>query len=223
MLRVGIIDSGLPTSYNFAVVEAKDFTGTLTTTDQLGHGTAVTRIISNKLSADIISARVFHDKLVCTPSQIADAIQWLITMKVNIINMSFGLRNDRSVLREACEKALDKKILLVAAAPSQGDPVYPSNYSGIIRATGDARCKQGEVSWLRSEQADFGGYSGKPHLGPAGASIGCASVTAFIAQIKVKHPYYSQHSITEALMQQASYQGTQRNNQKIVVRHGNDK
>lgn len=33
MLKVGIIDSGLPTSYDFTVVEAQDFTGTATTTD----------------------------------------------------------------------------------------------------------------------------------------------------------------------------------------------
>lgn len=159
----------------------------------------------------------------CTPSQIADAILWLISMKVDIINMSFGLRNNLSILREACEQALDKKILLVSAAPFQGEPVYPSNYKNIIRATGDARCKQGEVSWLHSEQADFGGYSGKPHLGPAGASIGCASVTAYIAQIKVQYPHYNQHSIIETLIQQVSYQGTQRNSQKIAVRHDNDK
>ena len=212
MLKVGIIDSGLPTSYGFSVLDTHDFTGASNTTDQLGHGTAVTNIISNNLSADIVSARVFHDKLVCTPSQIADAIQWLISMNVNIINMSFGLRNDRSVLRDACEQALGSNIILVAAAPSQGEPVYPSNYKGIIRATGDARCKQGEISWLNSEQADFGGYSGTPHLGPAGASIGCASVSACISQLKVQHPHDNQHALMDKLIQQSSYQGTQRKN-----------
>lgn len=209
MLKVGIIDSGLPAFCGISVLSAQDFTNTSSTTDQLGHGTAVTNIISHNLSADIVCARVFHEKLMCTPSQIADAIQWLIAMDVNIINMSFGLRNDRSVLRDACEQALDKNIILVAAAPSQGEPVYPSSYSGIIRATGDARCKQDEISWLNSRQADFGGYSGKPHLGPAGASIGCASVTASISQVKTQYPHYNQDSLIQTLIQQSSYQGTQ--------------
>lgn len=223
MLKVGIIDSGLPPTYSYCVEEAKDFTGNTTTIDQLGHGTAVTRIISHNLTANIVVARVFHDKLVCTPSQIAEAIHWLISMKVNIINMSFGLRNDRSVLREACEQALQKNIVLVAAAPSQGDPVYPSNYNGIIRATGDARCKPNEISWLNSPQADFAGYSGKPHIGPAGASIGCASVTAAIAQIKMKYPHYNQAEIIEILKQESSHQGTQRDSSRVAVGQRHDK
>lgn len=218
MLRVGIIDSGLPANCNLSILEACDFTGTSTTTDQLGHGSAITRIISTNLAADIVSARVFHDKLVCTPSQIADAIQWLVSMEVNIINMSFGLRNDRRVLRDTCEHALEKNIILVAAAPSQGEPVYPSNYSGVIRATGDARCKQGEISWLNSEQADFAGYSGKPHFGPAGASIGCASVTASIAKVKAQFPHYDQDAIFQSLIQKSNYQGSQskRNNRLLI-------
>lgn len=110
-------------------------------------------------------------------------------MNVDVINMSFGLRNDRSVLRESCEQAIIHKITIVAApSPLQGDPVYPSNYNGIIRATGDARCNQGQVSWLNSSQADFGGFSGKPYSGPAGASIGCASVTSAVAKIKTQNP-----------------------------------
>jgi len=157
MLKVGIIDSGLPASYDFSVFAAQDFTSTSSTTDQLGHGTAITNIIGCNTSVDVVCARVFHDKLVCSPAQIAKAIQWLISLEVNIINMSFGLRNDRKVLRECCEQALAKNIIVVAAAPSQGEPVYPSNYNGIIRATGDARCKQDEISWLNSKQADFGG------------------------------------------------------------------
>tara|TARA_R110001599_G_scaffold173064_1_gene364794 strand:- start:6705 stop:7376 length:672 start_codon:yes stop_codon:yes gene_type:complete len=223
MLKIGIIDSGIPPTYSYCVVEAKDFTGNATTIDQLGHGTAVTRIISHNLASNIVVARVFHDKLVCTPSLISDAIHWLISMKVNMINMSFGLRNDRSVLREACEQALRKNIVLVAAAPSQGDPVYPSNYNEIIKATGDARCKPNEISWLNSPQADFAGYSGKPHLGPAGASIGCASVTAAIAQIKMKYPHYNQAAIIETLKQRASHQGTQRDSSRIAAGYSHDK
>lgn len=212
MLKIGIIDSGLPTTYSFPVLAAQDFTNASNTTDLLGHGTAVMNIICNNLPVEIVSARVFHDKLVCTPSKVAEAIQWLISMNVDLINMSFGLRNDRSVLRDSCELALENNIIVVAAAPSQGEPVYPSNYNGMIRATGDARCKHGELSWLNSSQADFGGYSGKPHCGPAGASIGCASVTASIAQMKAQYPHYEQDSIMQKLIQKSSYQGSQSNN-----------
>lgn len=210
MLKIGIIDSGLPASSNYKVQEVHDFTGASCTIDKLGHGSAISHIISQAKDVSIISARVFDDKLVCTPSQIAEAIHWLTSKNVNIINMSLGLRNDRAILREACEQALAKNILLVAAAPSQGDPVYPSHYQGVIRATGDARCEAGEISWLDSEQADFGGYSGVPNLGPAGASIGCASVTAYFANIKRQYPNYDHPSLVKVLIQQSNYQGTQR-------------
>lgn len=216
MLKVGIIDSGLPEFYSFPVFATQDFTYAQSTVDQLGHGTAITNIIGSNNSVKIVSARVFHDKLVCTPYQVAEAIQWLISMNVDLINMSFGLRNDRSILRDSCEQALNNNIMLVAAAPSQGEPVYPSHYKGIIRATGDARCKPGEISWLNSNQADFGGYSGRPHFGPAGASVGCASVTASIAHMKAQYPHYDQNSIIQRLMQKSSYQGSQSNNQNRV-------
>lgn len=217
MLKIGIIDSGLPASCSFPIFATQDFTNASSTIDQLGHGTAITNVIGCNNSVDIVSARVFHDKLVCTPSQVAEAIQWLISMNVDLINMSFGLRNDRSVLRDSCEQALNNNIILVAAAPSQGEPVYPSNYKGMIRATGDARCKPGEISWLNSNQADFGGYSGRPHFGPAGASVGCASVTASIAQVKAQYPHYDQDSMIKRLMQKSSYQGSQSNNQNRVL------
>lgn len=217
MLKVGVIDSGLPSSYGFSVFAAQDFTNTEITIDQLGHGSAITNIIGCNESIEIVSARVFHDKLTCTPSQVAEAIQWLISMKVDLINMSFGLRNDRSVLRDSCEQALNNKIMLVAAAPSQGEPVYPSNYKGIIKATGDARCKPSEISWLNSSQANFGGYSGRPHFGPAGASVGCASVSAAIAQVKAQYPHYDQDSIIQHLIRKSSYQGSQSNSQKRIL------
>lgn len=226
MLKIGIIDSGLPTTYQYSVLAARTFTednsfteensftkastnSSATTIDQLGHGSAVTHIISHNLAADLVCAKVFHDKLTCTPSQIAEAIHWLISMEVNIINMSFGLRTDRAVLREACQQALNHNIILVAAAPSQGDPVYPSNYTGIIKATGDARCQPNEIAWLNDQQADFGGFSGIPYQGPAGASIGCASVTGAIAQLKCQYPHYKQEQIIEALIKQSRYQCTQ--------------
>lgn len=209
-LKVGIIDSGLPSSYFNNVLESKDFTGTSLTVDLLGHGSAVTHIIGQNLSAELVCARVFHDKLVCTPSQIADAINWLTFMGVDIINMSFGLRNDRKIIKSACDQASNKNIILVSAAPSQGEPVFPSHYDGVIRATGDARCAPNELSWLNSSQADFGGYSGKPNVGPAGASIGCASVTSLITQAKIQYPLDNKQQLINRLIVKSTYQGSQR-------------
>lgn len=61
-------------------------------------------------------------------------------------------------------------VLLCASSPARGGPVYPANYPGVIRVTGDARCAPGQWSWLGSRQADFGGYVGTGDR--AGASWG---------------------------------------------------
>lgn len=215
MLRVGVIDSGIPQSSNLTVANARDFTGADTQFDKLGHGSAVTNIIGANSATEIISARVFDDNLLSSPKTIASAIEWLITMKVDIINMSFGLRHDRTVLAIACREALRKKILLVAAAPSQGAPVYPSNYPKVIRATGDARCNPGEISWLDSAQADFGGFPGDPKQRLAGASIGCAWLTAHIAQTCQQGILTDLTAVVQQLASASNYQGSE---QHILTR-----
>ncbi len=185
MLKVGIIDSGLSATQKatYTCYES-DFTGNHSTDDQLGHGSAVAQAILDTAGRiDIYSARIFHDRLACPVGKVTEALDWLVKAAVDIINMSFGMPHYHDQLQRACHQAIAAGVVLIASSPAQGRPVYPASYSGVIRATGDARCLPGEISWLDSPQADFGGYVGDPQTGIAGASLGCASVSGRVAAL----------------------------------------
>ncbi len=216
MLKVGIIDSGIPASAQPQVANAMGFcqaNGAVrqdnsNLQDQLGHGSAVAEIITrHSPGIGLLIAKVFFNKLSCTAGQIAAALDWQIAQGARLINMSFGLHADRPALREACKRARHAGVVLVASSPARGNSVYPAHYSGIIRATGDARCGQNEISYLNSAQADFGGYVRAQQKGIAGASIGCAYVSSALVPALQNNPCLTRAELVAHLAAQASYSG----------------
>ena len=101
-------------------------------------------------------------------------------------------------------------MILVAAAPARGEPVFPAAYAGVVRATGDARCGPGELSFLSTRQADFGGHVRTGATNVAGASVGCAHVTARAAAFLSAHPGGSAAQLRAWLAGQAIYRGPER-------------
>ncbi|PHZ84455.1 subtilisin-like serine protease QhpE [Paremcibacter congregatus] len=195
-IRLGLVDSGLPPGFCRDEMPAcrfvQDDTGAVQQTpvvpDPLGHGTTVSAILRHHgPEAMLYNAQVFDAKGVTTAATVAAAIDWLVAVQVDVINLSLGLQQDRTVLREACVRAVAADIILIASAPAQGAAVYPAQYPGVIRATGDARCAVAEISWLDSGQADFGACpraldqarDDPPRIG--GASLGAAHLSGQVA------------------------------------------
>ena len=182
----------------------------------MGQGAATADIFTRQSpEIRLLIAKVFFKKLSCTPLQIAAAIHWQIERGAQLINMSFGLHADRPVLRKACESALQAGLVLVASSPARGDPVYPAHYPGVIRATGDARCNQGEISYLNSPQADFGGYVRAEKAAIAGASVGCAYVTASVIHVLLENPHLSRASLITHLAANAIYSGPENRTHRV--------
>lgn len=189
---VGLLDSGVSVSQMPWVIDqcnfpAKEYTsdtdGDVDCIDQIGHGAALTEVIlSHESSLCLLVARIFQERLTTTPVQVAAGLDWLVEQGAQVINMSFGLHADREVLREACRRALAKGVVLVGASPARGTPVFPSAYTGVLRATGDARCSFDELSLLRTAQADYGACVRSKDTAIAGASAGAAHLTGHIAQ-----------------------------------------
>ena len=210
IVKIGVIDSGFDSSQAGAIVAERNFTTDDHTHDRIGHGTAVIgRILTANVEVEICLAKVFSDRLTCPVEVCVEALEWMNDQAPQFINMSFGLQRDDDLLRSACERLIDQDIGLVAASPAQGANVYPSAYPGVVRATGDARCAPGEIAWLASEQADVAGYVGDPKSGPAGASIGCASVSARLAGIVFENPLFEFDHHVELLAADAEYQGVE--------------
>lgn len=180
-VRCGLVDSGISDS------QAEHVTAFMPggiLPDILGHGTAVCEVILHHApDVRLHMAQVFDQRGVTTARAVAAAIDWLVAEKVDLINLSLGLSHDRSILKDACERAVSAGIILIASAPAQGAAVYPSSYPGIIRATGDARCGANEISFLDSTQADFGGCPRGLNAASqaGGASMGTAHISGQVA------------------------------------------
>jgi subtilisin family serine protease len=193
-IRIGVLDSGVAAEQvlvidqaAFAAGRGADVVRCALDTGNLGHGTAVACTILQRAPGSLLfSAQVFRSGRPGTPGIVAAGLEWLVESGARIVNMSFGLRHDRQVLRDACSKALSRGVLLVASVPARGPVVYPAAYPGVFRVTGDARCAPGDLSWLGSGGADFGacvGGSGhRPHAAGAGASLAAAHLSGELAR-----------------------------------------
>jgi len=193
--RVGLVDSGLDgpgaARADLACRFTADAGGTVrarpVAADRHGHGSALAAVIAGHApDARLANAQVFDDRAATTAASVAAALDWLRGHGVRLANLSLGLADDRAVLRRAVAEAVAAGLLLVAASPARGGPVYPAAYPGVLRASGDARCAPGELSWLGSAQADVGacplldGATPRPGT-PAGASVAAAHVTGLLA------------------------------------------
>ena len=183
---VGLLDSGLDPGLECAVIGScrfgADDSGAVvdlpTLPDPTGHGSTVARIIlAQAPAARILNAQVFSRPGATSPAIIARGLDWLVERNATLVNMSFGLRHDRRILRQACQRAIARGIILLAATPARGPRIYPSFYQGVIRVTGDARCGRHEISHLATGQADYGACPGGPDS-PTGRKAGGASHAA---------------------------------------------
>jgi hypothetical protein len=159
---------------------------------------------------ELLVARVFFGHWGTRPAQVAAALDWLCGAGAQVINLSLGLREDRMVLREACERTTAGGVILVASTPARGEPVYPAAYPGVLRATGDARCAPGEWSWLATPQADIAGCVTSADGTVSGASAGAAHVCAHIAMCLQDPAMSERDDLLDALRRGASYHGPER-------------
>lgn len=216
-LRIGVVDSGFAPSQASRVLAARQFQldgETLrereATPDRLGHGSAVLDVLFGVPSqVSFCVAQVFNERRQTSPLQIAAALHWLVEQRVALINLSLGLRTDRPVLRDACTTARRAGILLCASSPAQGEPVYPARYPGVIGITGDARCAQGQWSWLASAQADFGAPVAATN-GVAGASVACAAMSGLIIDFLCHKPEADLTEVMTWLRTGAAFVGAER-------------
>ncbi len=191
-VTVGLVDSGfeganLAGARAFALGPNREVEESRPSPDVLGHGTALANIIVAAVpDVRIYSAQVFFHALSAAPVVIASALDWLASESVDLVNLSFGVRRDRRVLGQSCQRARARGLVLVGASPARGAPVFPSAYPGVLRVMGDARCAPGEISNLATSRADFGACPtgkvghGIPRVG--GASFAVAHVVSVLAR-----------------------------------------
>jgi subtilisin family serine protease len=216
---VGLVDSGVTADLRarvaaesgFAlgrgdVVEQRDAED-----DAIGHGSSIARtILAQAPVATIVNAQVFHDSITAPSAVIAAALGWVVERGARVVNLSFGLRQDREVLREACAAARAAGTILLAASPARGPAVFPAAYPGVIRVCGDARCSADEVSRLASAQADYGACPATVDDRVRGASAATAWLTGRVAALLGERPSADAVSIEHVLESLARHHGPER-------------
>lgn len=183
MIRVGLIDTGIAPALARSIAAAKAFTHAPLTEDAHGHGTTVASIVLHHAPhARLLCAQAFGAGGRAEAAAVADALRWLIEERARLVNLSLGLPYDRVVLRAAVAEARTAGLILIAATPARGAPVYPAAYPGVLRVTGDARCAPSELSALGGAPAAWGACPRDLDGTPGGASLAAAHLTGLLAR-----------------------------------------
>jgi subtilisin family serine protease len=216
---VGLIDSGVGHELGdrvaiqtaFVLADGERVERISSSPDAIGHGSSLARtILLAAPSVRIVSAQVFHRSMSASPAVVAAALRWLVEQRARLVNMSFGVRSDRDVLRAACAAAHAAGAILLAAAPARGSAVFPAAYPDVIRVSGDARCAPGEVSFLGSVQADFGACPRTEDGSVRGASAAVAQLCGRAAAFLAEQPDANAAALARFLDAAARYRGPER-------------
>ncbi|MDG2125427.1 MAG: S8 family serine peptidase [Verrucomicrobiales bacterium] len=171
-IRVAVLDSGISAHPTFDSSKVRtfdlidpQFTGA-TTTDSLGHGTAVASLIAgtNPQAAgvapavDLLSYRVTDADGNSDSFTLAQGIINATDAGAKLINISLGSYGDSPVILEAINYATSQNSLVIAAAGNEQlvDAAYPARYPGVVSVGGtDANNQQLSFS-NASPTLDFG-------------------------------------------------------------------
>jgi hypothetical protein len=94
--------------------------------------------------ASLISVKVFDQALRTTGVALAAAIRWAIGERAHVINLSLGTTNPAhaELLSDVVREALAAGVLIVSAAPQDGDVWLPGALAGVVGVEADADCSR---------------------------------------------------------------------------------
>ena len=113
------------------------------TVDRLGHGTAVAAAIREKApNASLSAVKVFDRALRTTGAALASAIRWAVARQIDLINLSLGTTNPEhaTLLAGVVNEATSAGVLIVAAAPEDGQAWLPGALPGVIGVETEWAC-----------------------------------------------------------------------------------
>jgi hypothetical protein len=182
--------------------------------DLLGHGTAVAGVIRAKApEAELYAVRVFDRELRTHAVVVAAAIRWAVEQGMNVVNISLGTEREenRELLREACEEASQRGVILVAASEGSEREWFPATFANVIAVAGDERCAWDEYFSCPDEPVLFRAHpSPRPLPGRPqsrnlrGHSFAAAHITASVARVLGDNPQARQEEIVQLLIARAT-------------------
>ena len=230
-VRVAVLDSGVDRSHpqlRGAVEQGWDVVTNEPngTVDCVGHGTAVASLIAARRDGDaalvgvaptarIVPIRVSENGSGAssyrdvTPDRLAAGIRRAITLKADVIHVSFAVSTNAAVLRNAVADAVRRQIVVVAAV---GDKVpgatYPAAYPGVL---GVGAAEPSGLRWADSgagthldlmapgvgliAAARVGG-----HISIGGTAAAAALVSGSAALVRASQPKWTVSQVTARLL-----------------------
>jgi len=239
-VTVAVIDSGVSSDHpalSGKVLPGNDFvTPGQGGCDENGHGTLIAGIIAGREhssngfvfqgiapNASVVPVRVLRDQTRSferdMPARIASAIRWAVDQGgAEVINLSLSTTDD-SQLSSAVGYALDKGVVLVAAAGNESageGPAYPAAYDGVLGvAAVDRQDKHSDTS-TTGQYVDIAApgkqISGPSPAGggylysePGGTSFAAAYVSGVAALLRAYEPSLTPKEVGQRLMETADH------------------
>lgn len=161
---VALIDSGVDTKNSELkgkLIEGFDFIkNKKEVSDENGHGTHVAGILASNSSSGLIMPLKVSDGKNVKLSNVVKAMKYAADNGAKIINLSLGLKTESKALKEAVKYAVEKDIILVAAAGNENssEKFFPAAMSEVIAVA--AVNNQDEKVFI-SNFGDWVDFSGK--------------------------------------------------------------
>jgi hypothetical protein len=183
---VALIDSGCTFITHKKVAIKVENNKIFTTTQneiKYKHGDILGEIISSNENIKIYDIQVFNENLRTTPLHIVGALTYLLDKRVDVINMSLGLKTNYKEIEELCKKLISKGVTIISSFPRSGTEfVFPASYDGVLKITSDGKCKEGRISCLDSKKSLFGANPFSKVVGVGGSSVSVAKFTKYFCE-----------------------------------------
>lgn len=165
-VTVAVIDSGIDLNHEDLKNRISDrgynfLLGNNDIYDLLGHGTKISGIIAattnngigisgvgGNSDIRILPLQVSNYKGESYLSDVLDAVEYAIELKVDVINLSLGSNKYSQIENDTLQKAISKGIVVVAAAGNSEDSsyIYPASYDNVISV--GSISSNGEISYF---------------------------------------------------------------------------
>ncbi len=221
-VKVAVVDSGINAHHSHVrqvsggVKITCDASGEIAFGDDYrdydGHGTAVAGIIRAKApGVALYSVKILQDRLRTESRVLAAAIRSCIANDIRVINMSLGTHQSSAIdaLRQACEAAAERNIILIAAGSEER--VFPASFSCVLGASGDELCGWNDYSYTENSEVEFRAHPWPRPLPNSpqshnlrGHSMATAHISALVARIVEVYPQSDVKSAREALIRECT-------------------
>jgi|GEM_PF-3396957 len=183
---VALIDSGCTFETHEKLAIKVENNKILTTTQneiKYKHGDVIGEIISSNKNIKLYDIQVFNENLKTTPSHIIGALTYLLDKKVDVINMSLGLKTNYKEIEDLCKKLSSKGVTIISSFPRSGaDFVFPASYDEVISVTSDGKCQENEISCIDLEKSLFATNPFSKVEGVGGSSVAVARFTKYFSE-----------------------------------------